>query len=121
MIISERLCFVAASQNVDDASVDYQSSKWCVVWGEEQGPWFDDVMNLKNFWGTPAYIVRQDTPEGSVYRVVKGDVCSQAFSNQIRLERTEDDLMVRLLRPDLSEAPNLQAITWQSMDDALKS
>ncbi len=113
LTIAGRLCFVAADTAITDGSADpptFDTARWCVVWGEDRGPWFDDVSNLGEYRDRPIYLAR----ERGLYAVVWGDRKSQPFDHQIGFEVGLGGITIRAFDPRRGlRGPAAQA-DWQS-------
>lgn len=98
IIIGNRLCFVAADTaklGCDSiARKTYENARWCVVWGEKAGPWFDDVHGLSEHKTEPIYIARKDNVGSHDYCIVWGNRRSTYFSNQISFRCEEERVFV---------------------------
>lgn len=113
-IIGNRLCFVAASVNIESPDVDYNDLRWCVVWGDEQGPWFDDVSWVGVFRRTPIYVARQGISSNNQYFVVWDEKCSQPFDEQIRIKEIGGTTVaISKTAREQSEKPH--DIHWQNL------
>lgn len=116
--IAGRLCFVASDRwNLDESSElnVFEQAKWCVVWGDEIGPWFDDVSNLCEYRGQPIYVVRQGQTSAARYAVVWGHCKSQMFAGQIAYEAAGDAVFIRRFDPRKGAVGPRIAATWQNI------
>lgn len=82
IVIAGTTCFVASdTADIDDPDA-FASARWCVVWGNTRGPWFDDVANLQDHEQAPLYLARR---LGPAYHAVWGTRISQPFDHQVSL------------------------------------
>ena len=117
-VIAGRLCFVAADTAIAEELADphaFAGARWCVVWGAERGPWFDDATNLAEYHDRPIYLARERNGGGHLYTVVWGDRRSQAFDHPIGFVPSLAGITIRALDPRGSlSGPDIPAI-WQSV------
>lgn len=117
-VIGGRPCFVACNNphlNDPDRHVPFLGEKWCVVWGDRRGPWFDDVSNLADLGGRPIYIARESNGTAPLYVLVWGARRSQDFGYQIAYEIAGDVVMVRRFDLRGGIADSAECAVWQDL------
>ena len=117
-VIGGQPCFVAANNALLDEPSRHTpllGAKWCIVWGDRRGPWFEDVSNLSDFGGRPIYIARESNGTASLYVVVWGDKRSQDFGHQIVYEIAGNVVMVRRFDPRGSVTATAECAIWQDI------
>jgi hypothetical protein len=100
-IINNGLCFVASN-----------AKQRCVVWGDHEGEWFDDVHGLMEDKNVPIYIARN----ALTYFVVRGQERSQPFEFQISFEVEDGGTAVYRFDTRYGIKPNdtpLARLSWK--------
>lgn len=114
IIVEDRLCFVACDCDPEDPE-QFETAKWCVVWGDRRSDWFDDVANLSEHDGVPVFIARKMVGETPIYLLVRFGAVSQAFDAQITYIRSGGQLMIRPFHPTGGTAASIKPV-WQITD-----
>lgn len=114
-VIEDKLCFVASNIDHDapnDDSKTFDRAKWCVVWGDETGPWFDDVSGVCAYRGRPIYIARSGIAS---YFLVWNQQASQPFDHQIRFIIDDKSVTIQKFDPEGSTAVSPTAPVWHPL------
>ncbi len=116
--IAGRLCFVASDTAALNDLVDPRAcdeARWCVVWGEDRGPWFDEVSSLGEYHDRPIYLAHERSGGQRLYAVVWGDRKSQPFDHQIGFEVGLGGITIRAFDPHLGLTGPAVRADWQSI------
>ncbi|MBW8639359.1 hypothetical protein K1W69_19350 [Hoeflea sp. WL0058] len=120
LLIGGRLCFSAstnASHNLpDEEFVSDPEEKWCVVWGDEAGPMFKDVLDTTELDGRPLYIAVRSTATGYQYHIVWHDKISQGFDRQITFRVEEGRPLIYLFHSASGGAGTPIEPEWSNID-----